>query len=152
MALTAAQYWFDDDAPTVAEIIERAETLGGLPLASESFPYGAVQVEFDFMPGVVKIKRSPDEVFLSTETGIAPVLFDLLCATVGDFGGRENGDRHVSLELPLTEERVEQATQAFRDRFNRFAGRLWRAVAIIVLIALGLVGLLVWALWALILS
>ncbi len=149
MALIGAPYGFEDEPPGVAELHERAEQLGGLPITVTSLPGGRHDFEFEFLAGTVRVDRSSEGVFLGSETGAAPVLFDLLCVVLEERGGRVPGrENRVELELPLSEQGVERTTNEFRKMMDGFARRAATMLAVVVVLCLGLLGAVLWAIWA----
>ena len=154
MALIGAPYVFEDGAPTVTELHERAERLGGLPIKVTSrisnYDGGSDDFEFSFLPGKVTVGRSSEEVFLSSYAGEAPVLLDLLTVVLQESGGRLRGsDERVELELPLTEAGVTTATAEYQSTLKRLARRVGLMVAGLVALGLGLAGVVIWAIWTL---
>ncbi|MDJ0910254.1 MAG: hypothetical protein QNI99_13735 [Woeseiaceae bacterium] len=151
MALIGAPYRFEDEAPSVTELHERAEQLGGLPITVTLRPGRSdeFEFEFEFLPGIVRVSRSSEGLFLGSETGAAPVLFDLLCLVLEERGGRVPGrEKRVELELPLSEEGVERTTNEFRKMMDGFARRAAIMLAVVVVLCLGVLSAVVWALWA----
>ncbi len=147
-------YIFEDGAPAVTELHERAEKLGGLPIKvtsrTSTYDGGSDDFEFSFLPGKVTVDRSSDEVFLSSYAGEAPVLLDLLTVVLQESGGRlRDFDERVELELPLTETGVRATTAEYQSTLKRLARRAGLLVAGLVALGLGLAGAVIWALWAL---
>lgn len=129
------------------ELHELAEKLGGLPI-NVSSKYRGSDLEFEFFPGVVSVVRSSGQIFLSSNTGEAPVLFDLLGKTLEKLGGKSPGrDTPVEIQLPLTKEIVTSRTTECRREIRRTMGRIWLMVFGFLTVGLGVIGLIVWAVW-----
>lgn len=145
MPLIHEIYRFENEAPAVNDIVERAERLGGLALKRTSPSEESADLEFECISGVVKVRRVSDRVYLTAYFGDAPVLLDLLGLTLEDSGGQlQSGDAPATIELPLSESAVISATHAHRTELRRLSRRANRMLALVVTAALGLVVIAVW--------
>ncbi len=148
--MIGSPYYFEGDAPTAAEILHRAEELGGLPISVTLDAGSSDEFEFSFLAGKVNVSTGSDRVFLTSYAGEAPVLHDLLCVAIEDLGGRRRvRDASAEPELtelacPLTEEGVVQATTEFRAKLKRLARRAWLMLAALIALGLSAVVAVVW--------
>lgn len=145
MAIIGEPFDFELEAPSVQEIHELAEELGGLSIQFLSKYHGA-DLEFEFFPGVVSVARTSSGIFLRSNTGEAPVLFDLLGLTLEKLGGKGPGrDALAEIQLPLTKEIVTNRTTEYRREIRKAMGRIWLMALGILAAGLGVIGLIIWA-------
>ena len=150
MAITGSPFHFEHEAPTVQDLRECAEKLGGLRIKSTR-RYRGADFEFEFLSGEVSASRLSDGIFLSMNTGEAPVLFDLLRKSLEDLGGKMPGDRDpLVIELPLTREYVAKTTKEYQREIRKAAGRVWMFLFACLIIGVGIIGLIVWGIWLLV--
>ena len=138
-----AKVRFEGPRPTLAQLLERAEAMGGMALGKDGnyvfladFPEEVVRVYFD--------DEKPDVVDLTDSKGQCPVVMLLLEHALVALGGRADVDPEP-LQLPLT--------RAFlrRDRWRRWGSAGIGCVvigAVLLVLPVALVAT-IWGVWKL---
>ena len=145
MGKLGSTYLFEDESPTVDQLHEAAETLGGQRI-KRGLTHGCEDLEFECFPGKVKLSTYTNGFGLMSHFGEAPVLHDLLGRTLEQLGGQSETDGGLfELQLPLTEEFIESTTAEFRRDLGKKSRLAGLALIAIILAGVGLLAALAWA-------
>ena len=138
MGLAGVRVTFPGAVPRLREVCEAAERRGGLPIhVAEGDGQSLVASFASFPEGRVTLSSHSESCVALFDYSLkAPVLYQLLCETLVEFGGQGPSLKEAPLQLPLTE-------QAVRHALRRVYYRSTLAASILVCLAAAAVGLVV---------